>query len=250
MITELHNKLSSELTNSEDLLTGTYFGTLRYTCLDITLPQILKKSHFKLDNHTERLVAALKELRNDFDPIKFWPKHKGNEIDMVVELPKYVIGVEIKYHSPLSSDDEMCLDQIDLAKISKNQLVRYSKMLVDKYPKHQKILIFLAKESKAKIIYEDAYNRINCNKVAFGFLTWQDVLDATVELKDIVEEKDKLIIDDLSQYLIKKGFNRFKNFKLLSSIEIANKKFFRFNYTEKFEFCETKIINEKYYEFD
>ena len=252
MITELHHKISSELSNSEDLLTGTFFGTLRYTNLSVTLPHILKKCHFKLDYHRLMLIAASKEVRNNIDPFKFWPIYKNDEIDLIIELQEYVIGIEIKYHSGLSSDDEMSLDQFDSEKISTHQLARYSKMLVDKYPNHHKILIFLAKESKAISVYEDALNRnlINCEKVSFGFLTWQDVFEATFELNEIVKAKDRLIMDDLSKYLIKKGFDRFKNFNLLTSIEVTNKKYFSFNYTEKFEFLETKKIRGIYYEFN
>ncbi|MBA7549889.1 hypothetical protein ES705_42389 [subsurface metagenome] len=123
-----------------------------------------------------------------------------------MQLQEYVIGIEIKYRSGLSSDDEMSFDSFDTDKVSSNQLARYSSMLVDKYPKQHKILIYLAKESKAESIYEDALNRnlINCEKVSFGYLTWQDVFEATVELKEIVKGKDRLIMDDLSKYLIKK----------------------------------------------
>lgn len=253
MIAELHKKLSSELTNSEDLLTGIFFGTLRYTNLCLTLPYILKKSYFEKDKHRKILNDALKEVRNDLDPFKFWPLYKSDEIDLIIELQKYVIGIEVKYHSGLSSDDLVRLDQGDPEIVSCHQLARYSKMLINKYPKHQKILIYLAKESQARSVYKDTLNRnlINCEKISFGVLSWQNIYAAIEELKDIVIEKDKLIINDLSNYLYKKGFDRFKNFEIKNINKVENNKYFYFQYSHKFSFNfqEPKKIGELYYEY-
>jgi len=253
MIAELHNKLPPELVNSEDLLTGNFFGTLRYTNLHLTLPYILKNTYFKLDKHREILTNSLKEMPGEVELFKFWPIYKGDEIDLIVELPKYVIGIEVKYHSGLSSDDFISLYQFNPEIISCHQLARYSKMLIKKFPEHQIILIYLAKESRARSVYNDTLNRnlIDSEKIAFGVLSWQDIYTAIEELKNNVTGKDKVIINDLSNYLYKKGFDRFKNFALEYLNKIEAEKYFYFQYYHKlsFNFRETEKIGESYYEY-
>ena len=43
----------------------------------------------------------------DEEHIKFWPKHDLGELDVLLEFDNCYIGIEVKYKSGLSSDDQL-----------------------------------------------------------------------------------------------------------------------------------------------
>ncbi len=49
------------------------------------------------------------QIDNDFigDRIKFWPYHELAELDLQIDLDNLFIGVEVKYNSGLSSEDQL-----------------------------------------------------------------------------------------------------------------------------------------------
>ena len=104
MIAELYGKISSKGTNLseslEDNLTGDFFGALRYIPFSKGIKPILLKV-IEEENFDEY------ETEEWAENIEFWPYHKEGELDSIINLNLVTIGIEVKYKSGLSSDDEV-----------------------------------------------------------------------------------------------------------------------------------------------
>ncbi len=247
MIAEINNKVPSQLSNSEDLLTGNFFGIIRYTNIENTIPCIFESSTFNKIEDKNIFDEAMKSICKSQDPFSFWPKYEGNEIDLIIELNDYVIGVEIKYNSGLSSDDEISNVENNEIQNSYNQLARYSRMLESKYPFKKKVLLFLAKENTVSYTYYSVLGRnIISNNVSFGFLSWQEILISLEKYNS--PSNELIIINDLIKYLIQKGFDTFKSFNIKETI--SRNSFFKFKFNEKFSFQLKRNISKLFYKYE
>ncbi len=247
MIAEINNKIPSKLSNSEDLLTGNFFGVIRYTNIENTIPCIFEESTFKKIENQIIFDKAIKSICKTQDPFIFWPKYEGNEIDLIMESSDYVIGVEIKYNSGLSSDDEISNLESNEIQNSCNQLARYSRMLESKYPFKKKVLLFLAKENTASYTYYSVINRnIISNNISFGFLTWQQILISLEKYSS--PQNESILINDLIKYLKKKGFDTFKSFSLKETI--SQNSFFKFKFNHSFSFQSNRKLSKLFYKYE
>ncbi len=213
MIAEIHGKISSSGSNLnerlEDQLTGNFFGTIRYLDYSTTLKNILKKADFSFSgNHKKnQYLSDIESKPICEDYIKFWKKMNETEIDIVIELPKCIIGVEVKYKSGLSSDDNN--ENTDYEN-SYNQLIRESRD-IDSYDKiRNKYLIFLTADLKSKDIIKKLINtEKNHPNVSLGFLTWNTITEQIVKIKSY---KPNLILTDLLRLFERKRFIPVKPF--------------------------------------
>lgn len=218
MIAEIHNKISKDGRNLsdrlEDQLTGDFFGTLRYMSFNRGLKVILTEGVYP-----KSTADVISEIYKENWDVCFWRRsHNGlGEIDVCIEFEDYIIGIEVKLYSGLSSDDNISYsdsaENDDIIKESANQLNRESRMLKEWAPDKKKILLFIADEVSCQYVYKSVVNdRKLLNKdITFGYLSWQCVLDSLVNV-EVRNDYEKLIIDDLQLLLNKKGFERFKGF--------------------------------------
>lgn len=133
-----------------------------------------------------------------------------------------VIGIEVKYLSGLSSDDEIGyhLEETpdnfsvdDENAKSRNQLARESRMVSQWGKGKDKLLLFLADQQCCQPVYEDVKGRgIIENDVVFGYFTWQAVLKALKRLGGL-SDFEQIIVDDLIVLLQRKDFEPFESFK-------------------------------------
>ncbi|WP_342468601.1 hypothetical protein [Ureibacillus sp. FSL K6-3587] len=100
------------------------------------------------------------------DKVKFWVKGERSEIDVLLEFDHLIIGIEVKYHSPLSSDDQLEREASDLLK-GKGQTPKFL-LLLGTEPEVNMI---------AKKVMED---RKLPSGVHFGYLSWQEVFHQLV----------------------------------------------------------------------
>ena len=210
MVEEFYGKISrsgSNLSDSlEDKLTGDFFGTLRYMdfCdgLQPILCGALRKSE-KQQAESQDVIQLIENVNctniKDEEHIKFWPKHDLGELDVLLEFDNCYIGIEVKFQSGLSSDD---------------QLIREANILCDLPKDKKKILLFIAKHESCISVYRKYKKDISKHGVHFVFASWEDILQS---MKDILNGGkgskytfgQKLMISDLMRLLIRKDFDTF-----------------------------------------
>ena len=210
MVEEFYGKISRSGSNlsdsSEDKLTGDLFGTLRYMDFCDGLQPILCGALRKSEKQQAESQAAIQLIENvngtnisDEEHIKFWPKHDLGELDVLLEFDNCYIGIEVKFQSGLSSDD---------------QLIREANILCDLPKDKKKILLFIAKHESCISVYRKYKKDISKQGVHFVFASWEDILQS---MKDIVHGGkgskytfgQKLMISDLVRLLTRKDFDTF-----------------------------------------
>lgn len=255
MIAELNGKISSRGTNLtetlEDNLTGNFFGSLRYIPFSKGVKKILMEV-ISEDNFDKC------ELEEWAEKIEFWPYHKDGELDAVIDLNLVTIGIEVKYNSGLSSEDEV-LDKNKKIEKSNNQLARESRIIKELAQKRstKPILLFIARENKIKEIIEDVKGRDIIEKgVKLKYISWENICTIMEKLRESTEMNyfERIVIDDIYRLLVKKGFNCFKNFKsAINSKTIIKDKYYLFNSDKSskvFGFkTDINIKEGEYYEF-
>jgi len=247
LIAEIYGKISRSGSNLsdrlEDKLTGDIFGNLRYISFDKGMKQILMCCNN---------LSFIEEINLDYwaNMIEFWPYDEEGELDFILRLPKITIGVEVKYLSGISSDD----NERDSRK-SKNQLARESRILskISKEDKTKPILLFIAQEPYVKEIYDNVIERnIIEDEVELAYISWEAI---TIKIKELIMEKDlevfeKLVLEDVLTLLQRKGFEKFLNFHVNDIVE--GNKYYTFHSNEKlisFNNLDISIEEDKYYEF-
>ncbi|MFT9847024.1 hypothetical protein [Aneurinibacillus sp. REN35] len=218
MIAEIYNKISQSGSNLherlEDKLTGDVFGALRYIPFESGLKPILSRTLLHRPVEQQRFAAVLSQCSGYDYNITFWKKGRDGEIDMVLETGQALIGIEVKYISGLSSDDDIDLSEEEKEAVSINQLGRYSRYIGELAINKAKFLLFLAPASMGVAVVDNVQARnILHLAVPLGLLTWQEVLLAACEAADTVTDTgQKRVLGDIRQLLTKKGFEPFRGF--------------------------------------
>lgn len=217
MIAEIHNKISKTGSNLsdrlEDQLTGDFFGSIRYLPFQTALRYVLAAVRFELNDQESDWVKSLQSTLGFDYEIKFWVRHEEGEIDLILNLPTAVIGIEVKYYSGLSSEDEESEEMVTPEE-SINQLARYSRLLQDIRQEQPAYLIFLAPLNILLPVERDMKERsIISQDIKMGFLAWQNVLEQLqgIELLNL-DIGQRRILQDLIALLLQKGFARFRGF--------------------------------------
>ncbi|MBP1154006.1 MULTISPECIES: hypothetical protein [unclassified Paenibacillus] len=241
MISEIHNKISSTGSNLserlEDKLTGDFFGTLRYLSFELGFRNVLSQVRFETDESKLQWKLMLDRIRGYDMEYRFWPSHPEGEIDLLIDHPETLIGIEVKYLSSLSSEDEDPLAVIKPEE-SRNQLARYARMIHSVGADRQKFLVFLAPLDILLPVERTMRNRpIIRSDISLGFLSWQEVLESLQELDTgTLEIGQRLILKDITDLLLKKGFVRFRGFSSgLETIELNDSAYHYQGKRQRFE---------------
>ena len=262
MIAEIQGKISSTGSNLnerlEDNLTGNFFGTLRYMSFENGLKKILLQGVTPKNDNVIEIIKNI-NVEDWSDNISFWPYDKEGEIDVILDFDNCIIGIEVKYLSGISSDDDISNDENsfeDKIKEDKSiqQLARESRIISKKGPNKEKILIFIADQQSCIDVYKDVTKRNIIEKdVNLVYISWQNILEIMKNLQ-CTNKYEKIIIDDLISLLTKKGFDQFKEF-LIEDL-IINEAYYEFGDIKreinKYYICffnEKNIEGDLYYEF-
>ncbi|MDQ2086224.1 hypothetical protein RBH29_07250 [Herbivorax sp. ANBcel31] len=222
MIAEIKGKISSTGSNLserlEDKLTGDFFGSLRYIPFNKGAGSILSKTKV-LNEDSLHILETIKRLDIDYwaNNIHFWPYDPLGEIDLLLEFEEIIIGIEVKLHSGLSSDDGVDNSSYDYKIQSNHQLSRESRILKRKIlgTNKQAFLIFIASEHTCYPICKEAYDRNIIEKgIVLGYLSWEEVLSTLEKLIDIekLNKYEELVVKDSIALLERKGLERFRAF--------------------------------------
>ena len=214
MIAELHGKISGTGSNLhdrlEDQLTGDIFGSLRYLPYELGIAPILLAA---------KVPASVVERGAPdvwIDRIEFWPREPLGELDVRIDLDEAVIGIEVKYQSPLSSDDDAGYsgdtgEEADRSSV--NQLSRESKIVREWAGTRKKaFLILVARDSECSRIVSDVTAR---NLIAGGVellsVSWQEIL-LVLEKQQSGNPVYSCILKEMAALLRRKKFERFHRF--------------------------------------
>ena len=251
MIAEIKGKVNRQNTNltelGEDELTGNFFGTLRYIPFHKGMKKILKNSIYPSE-----LGSMIDEIDAGYwdENLLLWERIKENgkvtELDAILDFSDIIIGIEVKYRSGLSSEDEKGADNIS-AENSANQLSREARALHRTGSGKKKVLLLLADE----VVCTETVRDVKVVKdVSLGYFSLQEVL---IQLKNLtgLNRFEQLIVSDLIALLERKGFFRFSDFHFAMP-DISGNDYWHFELPVQyntFSYGFDKIVEKRYYEF-
>lgn len=194
MIAEIYHKFSTDL---EDVLTGDFFGAMRYMPFNRGLNQIFKNYAVSEDPQVTHILSNAAD--DDFN-FEFWKRSENGlvEIDGFIPLTSVGIGIEVKYRSGLSGGD---------------QLEKEAQVLDDWCNGKEKLLILIGEAEEAKAIYIENKDKQVFRDVHLAYLSWQDILLGLDQVL-ISSSYEKKMIEDLKTLLREKGFVSFEGFSI------------------------------------
>ncbi len=194
MIAEIYHKFSTDL---EDVLTGDFFGAMRYMPFNRGLNQIFKNYAVSEDPQVTHILSNAAD--DDFN-FEFWKRSENGlvEIDGFIPLTSVGIGIEVKYRSGLSGGD---------------QLEKEAQVLDECCNGKEKLLILIGEAEEAKAIYIENKDKRVFRDVHLAYLSWQDILLGLDQVL-ISSSYEKKMIEDLKTLLREKGFVSFEGFSI------------------------------------
>ena len=194
MIAEIYHKFSTDL---EDVLTGDFFGAMRYMPFNRGLNQIFKNYAVSEDPQVTHILSNAAD--DDFN-FEFWKRSENGlvEIDGFIPLTSVEIGIEVKYRSGLSGGD---------------QLEKEAQVLDEWCNGKEKLLILIGEAEEAKAIYIENKDQRVFRDVHLAYLSWQDILLGLDQVL-ISSSYEKKMIEDLKTLLREKGFVSFEGFSI------------------------------------
>lgn len=194
MIAEIYHKFSTDL---EDVLTGDFFGAMRYMPFNRGLNQIFKNYAVSEDLQVTHILSNAAD--DDFN-FEFWKRSENGlvEIDGFIPLTSVGIGIEVKYRSGLSGGD---------------QLEKEAQVLDEWCNGKEKLLILIGEAEEAKAIYIENKDKRVFRDVHLAYLSWQDILLGLDQVL-ISSSYEKKMIEDLKTLLREKGFVSFEGFSI------------------------------------
>ena len=194
MIAEIYHKFSTDL---EDVLTGDFFGAMRYMPFNRGLNQIFKNYAVSEDPQVTHILSNAAD--DDFN-FEFWKRSENGlvEIDGFIPLTSVGIGIEVKYRSGLSGGD---------------QLEKEAQVLDEWCNGKEKLLILIGEAEEAKAIYIENKDKRVFRDVHLAYLSWQDILLGLDQVL-ISSSYEKKMIEDLKTLLREKGGVSFEGFSI------------------------------------
>lgn len=214
MISEIKGKISasgSNLTDRlEDKLTGDFFGALRYLPFEQGLKGILEQVGFSEEE--QHNWQEFLDMQTGFKiKYRFWPQHVKGEIDLLLEFEDYLIGIEVKYRSGISSEDDGKVMEYDQ---SIHQLSKYSYMIEEAADGRKGYLILLAPFSIQNAVQKKLNIEYKISpKVTMGFANWEDLHKKLAYMNSsAIAGTQQLILTDAKELLEVKRLKRFRGF--------------------------------------
>jgi len=207
---------------SEDLLTASVFGPLRYLPFNEYLKPILEQSR-NLDGKNIQLPNS-----DDMPTLDFWPTRYRREPDLELEMPAMKIFVEVKFHSGKSGDGEH------------DQLANQYEDLY-KSTDRKKAVIYLTKHrSMPKEELQKSISNVNPSSLTKKFqdslfwLSWFDMWSfISMKNKQVSTHPEKLILQDLCELMEKQGLAHFTGFTITNKDVVRESKEEKIFYNEQ-----------------
>ncbi|WP_099364491.1 hypothetical protein [Fredinandcohnia onubensis] len=230
----LKGKVPSELVNSEDLLTSSVIGTMRY----ITNLQILKSILEQAINASNEQLSIDIEIQEVI--YYFWPKLENSEPDVLIQLKdsnnqSYIVCIEAKYFSGKSSYEDETVAFDERKNYHRDQLARE---IEDLYRLSTLKLLNIKKENinAIQIIYltndtyipiDDIENSSNSireekfKKEDIYWLCWKRISNV-LRMNWVGTPQDKLLLIDLINLFKRTNLISFGGFEQFYAVEETN----------------------------
>ena len=224
---DIHGKLGAEgqraHERSEDLLTSTAFGLLRYLPFEIGIGALLRRvrvMHFNDGLLTCTLKPDWIVSSGGLAGLEFWPRLPGfgePDLRLTLDRGRHVVLIEVKLYSGKSQiaeqsdedDEALATNALVEEKLDPDQLARY----------HKGQRRELAANVELSIIYLTAHavppeadltDSLKHGPMRLGWLSWRDVWAVAEDAKRATTTDGPAA--DLARLLRHKGFSEFAGF--------------------------------------
>lgn len=187
---------TGNLRDSEDVLTSTVFGLLKYKAFQAILCGFFQKA-VPYNKNTIAKQLSIDKLETEEIQLKFWYyDSEFGEPDLIIKGNSFVILIEIKYLAEMSGID---------------QLTKYNSLLGKKYNNIQnKAILYLTMDLMMPSLDEKSTEGIEDK---LFWLSWYELLPLVEDCKS-ENTLEVELIEDLKKYLIKRNLNTFKRFSI------------------------------------
>lgn len=228
---ELNGKIPSSIANSEDLLTSSIMGSIRYLKNHRIIQDIMAVS----TNVNHRRLFMDKEITDIV--YYFWPKLENSEPDLIIVMNDVnnraqIYCIEAKYFSGKSSDEDVTVDIEERKNFQRDQLARqvedlhldstYHLLNIKRTNVEHVNMIYLTNDTYIPAVdIEKSYEsiqRIDFNLDDMYWLSWKGIYNE-VKKNRLNTVQDQLIINDILKLLEKKSLVSFAGFVNLNSVD-------------------------------
>lgn len=222
----IHGKLPSSVWNSEDVITSSILGGFRYLSNAEYVMQALCSS-LDIDRNFLSFPVTIKKVR-----YVFWPSLKQCEPDVVLILTDendeiHIVGIEAKYMSPKSSEEDESVDVEQRESWQRDQLSRELEDLNDS-DTLKKLGIDCKDIISIQLIYltnhtvypeKDIESGLKYSQASVSNLYWMSWARfyeaACMEPKT---EQDRIILSELRDVCERKNLTRFSGWGRMSNV--------------------------------
>lgn len=222
----IHGKLPSSVWNSEDVVTSSIVGGFQYLSDPLYIVRVLCSS-VSLGGDFLAFSKPIKRVQ-----YKFWPSLKQCEPDAVILLIDedagvHIVGVEAKYTSPKSSEEDETIDFEERKTWQRDQLSREledlndsdtsKKFSIDEQDILSRQLIYLTNDTM--IPEEDMLSGVRHSKATNNkvyWLNWASFYEAAC--MEPQTKQDDVILAQIREVCDRKNLTRFHGWGALSAI--------------------------------
>jgi hypothetical protein len=229
-IAELHGKLAPKRTGGfyermEDLLTSDVFGTMKYAGWEAGFLNWLRSATAPMENFRTASLILPKDEEISFAEYRFWPTLKsGREPDLLIAIHQKssklaLIIIEAKY---LSGPSNIEMDgEFTVAGLTGDQIADQINDFPDTLNESSRsaisarIHIYLtAHHSCPMETFQDSNKNIRRKDVSYFWLNWQALTSFLDSELPRLDEKPKLLVQDLIDLLKRKDLVPFRGFRI------------------------------------
>jgi hypothetical protein len=213
LIAEIRGKSAAEIQNNEDYLTSEVFAHLRYLSPSVFWRNLFARAKQSISETRCFLQSFWPEGAYTSLDIQFWPQAQAfGEPDLWLTFkgvgqPDLDVIIEVKLWSPkteVGGEDQ-------LIKYVRWQDVRCTNSGESATGSARRALIYLTpRESRREI--EESIRACDEYSDRLYRLQWQDVLEVASTMASQAAEPDKMILQDVSEFLRRRGLEYFKGF--------------------------------------
>ncbi|MEW9052069.1 MAG: hypothetical protein AB2392_13000 [Neobacillus sp.] len=221
---ELKGKIPSALQNSEDVLTSSVIGLFKYLSSPKYVQTVLEAC-VNVNGEELKFQSSIKEAE-----FLFWPRLECSEPDVLIKVKDefsndIVIGIEAKYWSDKSSNEDQSVELHERKNSQRDQLAREIEDLhkgstlqyLDIKHVYEIKMIYLTNHTfipREKMLESLRHVQgVDFPKDQLYWLSWREIHNVVARLKEFDTLQDQYLVTDLKWLLEKKGLQSFNGYQ-------------------------------------